>query len=45
MTFFFDRGFAELQFWKKKKNENGPLSWTEWNNVMKFCINIDIDMM
>ena len=20
--------------------ENGPISWTEWNIVMKFCINI-----
>ena len=44
MTFFIGRGFAELQI-LKKKNENGPMSWTEWNIVMKFCIHIDIDMM
>ena len=42
MTFFIGRGFAELKFWK---SENGPISWTEWNTVMKFCIHIDIDMM
>ena len=42
MTFFIGRGFAELKFWK---SENGPISWTEWNIVMKFCIHIDIDMM
>ena len=27
------------KFWK---SENGPISWTEWNIVMKFCIHIDI---
>ena len=42
MTFFFGRGFAELQI---LKSENGPISWTECNTVMKFCIHIDIDMM
>ena len=39
-------GLAEalprFQFWK---SENGPISLTEWNIVMKFCIHIDIDMM
>ena len=40
MTFIISRGFAEYQI---LKNENGPISWTEWNIVMKFCINIDID--
>ena len=30
------------KFWK---SENGPISWTEWNIVMKFCIHIDIDKM
>ena len=27
------------KFWK---SENGPISWTEWNIVMKFCIHIGI---
>ena len=40
MTFFSGRGFAELQILK-----NGPISWTEWNIVMKFCIHVDIDKM
>ena len=39
MTFFIGRGFAELQI---LKSENGPISWTEWNIVMKFCIHIGI---
>ena len=30
------------KFWK---SENGPISWTEWNIVMKFCLHIDIDKM
>ena len=30
------------KFWK---SENGPISWTEWNIMMKFCIHIDIDKM
>ena len=42
MTFFIDRGFTELQILKKWKS---PISWIEWNIVMKFCIYIDIDMM
>ena len=43
MTFFIGRGFAELQI--LKKSENGPISWTEWNIVMKFCIHIGIEKM
>ena len=27
------------------KSDNGAISWTEWNIVMKFCIHIDIDKM
>ena len=42
MTFFIGRGFTKLQI---LKSENGPISWTEWNIVMKSCIYIDIDMM
>ena len=42
MTIFIGRGFAELQI---LKSENGPISWTESNIVIKFCIHIDIDMM
>ena len=30
------------KFWKC---DNGPISWTEWNIVMKFCIHIDTDKM
>ena len=30
------------KFWK---SDNGAISWTEWNIVMKFCIDIDIDKM
>ena len=40
MTFVNGRGIAELQF---LKSENGPIYWTEWNIVMKFCRHIDID--
>ena len=28
------------KFWK---SENGTISWTEWNFLIKFCVNIDID--
>ena len=28
------------KFWK---SENDPISWTEWNIAMKFCIHIGID--
>ena len=30
------------KFWK---SDNGAVSWTHWNIVMKFCIHIDIDKM
>ena len=30
------------KFWK---SDNGAISWTEWNIVVKFCIHIDIDKM
>ena len=30
------------KFWT---SDNGAISWTEWNIVMKFCIHIDIDKM
>ena len=30
------------KFWK---SDNGDISWTEWNIVMKFCIHIDINKM
>ena len=29
----------------EKKSDNGAISWTERNIVMKFCIHIDIDKM
>ena len=28
------------KFWK---SENGPISWTEWNILINFCVNIDIN--
>ena len=31
-----------FKFWK---SDNGTISWTEWNILMKFCIHIDIDKM
>ena len=45
MTFIIGRGFAEHQILKKKKQqrENGFTSWTEWNILIDFCVNIDID--
>ena len=42
MTFVIGRGVAELQI-LEKKSEYDPISWTEWNIVMKMCIHIDID--
>ena len=42
MTFIIGRGFAECQI-LKKKNENGPMFWTEWNILINFYVNIDID--
>ena len=40
MTFVIGRGFAKRQI---LKSENGSLSWTEWNILINFCVNIDID--
>ena len=34
--------FPSSKFWKR---DNGAISWTEWNIVMKFYIHIDIDKM
>ena len=28
-----------VKFWK---SENGLISWTEWNILIDFCVNIDI---
>ena len=28
-----------FKFWK---SENNPISWTEWNILINFCVNIDI---
>ena len=41
MIFIIGRGFAERQI--LKKNENDSISWTEWNILINFCVNIDID--
>ena len=43
MTFEIGRGFAEVQI-LKKKNETGPISWTFWYILIKFCKPIAIDM-
>ena len=29
-----------FKFWK---SENSPISWTEWNILINFCVNIDIN--
>ena len=50
MTFIIGRGFAErfaslveaLPSSKVWKNENGLISWTEWNVLIDFYVNIDI---
>ena len=31
--------FPSAKFWK---SENGLISWTEWNILIDFCVNIDI---
>ena len=41
MTFII-RSFADVAP-NSEKSENGPISSTEWNIVMKFCIHIDIN--
>ena len=38
MTVIIGRGFVE--FWK---SDIGPISWTDWNILINFCVNIDID--
>ena len=40
MTFIIGRGFAEHQI---LKCENGLITWIEWNILIDFCVNIDID--
>ena len=40
--FSTDEALPNCKFWK---SENGPMSWTKWNIVMKVCIHIDIDMI
>ena len=51
MTFGIGRGFAEVQILKKmwfkfwKKNETGPIPWTFWYILIKFCVPITIDMI
>ena len=40
--FLLVEALPSSKFWK---SENGPISWTDWNIMMKFCIHIDIDMM
>ena len=40
MKFIISRDFAERQI--LKKNENGLISWTDWNILIDFCVNIDI---
>ena len=37
--FSSDEVLPRSKFWK---SENPPISWTEWNTVMKFCIHIGI---
>ena len=41
MTFIIVRGFAERQI--LKKSEDGPISWTESDILINYCVNIDID--
>ena len=31
---------SSAKFWK---SEDGAISWTEWNILINFCVNIDID--
>ena len=39
---FIGEALPSSKFWK---SENGPISWTVKNIVMKFCIHIDIDKL
>ena len=43
MTFGIGRGFADVQI--LEKSETGPISWTFWYILIKFCIPITIDMI
>ena len=43
MIFGIGRGFAEVQI--LKKSETGPMPWTFWYILTKFCIPITIDMI
>ena len=36
---------AEVQILKEKKSETGPIFWTFWYIVIKFCIPITSDMI
>ena len=36
------KALPSFKFWK---SENGPISWTVKNIMMKFCIHINIDKM
>ena len=40
MSFGIGRGVADVQIVKKL---NSPISWTEWNILINFCVNIDIN--
>ena len=40
--FSFVEALPSSKFWK---SENGPIFWTEWNIVLKFCTHIYVDMM
>ena len=44
MIFGIGRGFAEVQI-LKKVTETGPIPWTFWYILIKFCIPITTDMM
>ena len=37
---YCDETLPSAKFWK---SENGPISWTDWNILINFCVNIDID--
>ena len=40
MSFGIGRGVAQVQI---LKSENSPISWTEWNILINFSVNIDIN--
>ena len=41
MSFGIGGGVAEVQI--QIQSENSPISWTEWNILINFCVNIDIN--